>query len=58
MEKDYIQLIQWDILGIKIDSKLNWKSHVNTIATKLNQANAILYKVTDFVNANILKSIY
>ena len=35
-------------LGIKIDSKLNWKSHVN----------AMLYKVRDFVNPNILKSIY
>ena len=45
-------------LGVKIDSKLNWNSHVNAIATKLNQANAMLYKVRDFVNANILKSIY
>ena len=35
-------------LGIKIDSKLNWKSHVN----------AMLYKIRDFVNPNILKSIY
>ena len=23
-------------LGVKTDSKLNWKSHVNAIATKLN----------------------
>ena len=45
-------------LGVKIDGKLNWKSHVNAAATKLNQANAMLYKVRDFVNPNILKSIY
>ena len=45
-------------LGVKTDSKLNWKSHVNAIATKLNWANAMLYKVRDFVNANVLKSIY
>ena len=44
--------------GVKIDSKLNWKSHVNATATKLNRANATLYKVRDFANANILKSIY
>ena len=44
-------------LGVKIDSNLNWKSHVNAIATKLNGGNVILYKVRDFVNANILKSI-
>ena len=58
MEKDYIQLISVRYLGVKTDSKLNWKSHVNAIATKLNIANAMLYKVRDFVNANILKSIY
>ena len=45
-------------LGVKIDSKLNWKSHINATATKLNRANTMLYKVIDFVNANILKSIY
>ena len=45
-------------LGVKIDSKLNWKSHVNAIATKVNRANAMLYKIKDFVNAYILKSIY
>ena len=45
-------------IGVKIDDKLNWKSHVNTIAKKLNRANAMLYKVRDFVNANILKSVY
>ena len=53
MEKDYIQLIQ-----VKIDSKLNRKSHVNAIAKKLNSANTMLYKVRDFVDANILKTIY
>ena len=45
-------------LGVKIDSKLTWKCHVNATATKLNQANAMLYKVRDFINANILISIY
>ena len=41
-------------LGIKTDSKSNWKSHGNAIATKLNQTNVMLY----FVNADILKSLY
>ena len=45
-------------IGVKTDIKLNWKSHVNATATKLNQASAMLYKVRDSVNANILKSIY
>ena len=42
-------------LGVKIDSKLNWNSHVNAIATKLNRPNAMLYEVRDFVNANVDK---
>ena len=31
-------------LGVKIDNELNWKSHINAIATKLNRANVMLYK--------------
>ena len=42
-------------LEVKFDSKLNWKSHANVTVTKLNRANAMLYNVRDFVNANILK---
>ena len=45
-------------LGVKINSKLNWKSHIDAIAKKLDWANTMLYKVKDFVNANILKLIY
>ena len=37
-------------LGIRIDSKLNWKSHIDDITLKLINANAMLYKVRDFVN--------
>ena len=43
-------------LGVKIDNKLNWKSHVNTIAARLNRTNTMFCKVRDFVNANVLKS--
>ena len=44
---------QWNNLDLKIDSKLNWKSHVTIIATKLKQANTMLYRVRDFINENI-----
>ena len=54
MEKRLYPTDSVKYLGVKIDSKLNWKSLVNTTATKLNQANAMLYKVRDFVNADIL----
>ena len=42
-------------LGIKIDQNLNWKDHINDIAVKLNRANALLVKITNFVNI-ILKT--
>ena len=45
-------------LGIRIDNKLNLKAHINGIALKLIRANAMFYKVRDFVDAGILKSIY
>ena len=45
-------------LGIKIDQYLNWEDHINNIAIKLNTANAILYKVRQFVNERTLISIY
>ena len=45
-------------LGIRIDNKLNWKAHSNDITLKLIRANAMPYKVRDFVGAGISKSIY
>ena len=45
-------------LGIRIDSKLDWKAYIDDIALKLIRANAMLYKVRDFVNVGILKAIY
>ena len=45
-------------LGIKIDQNLNWKDHINDIAVKLNRANVLLFKIKNFVNIIILKTIY
>ena len=45
-------------LGIKIDQNLNWKDHINDIAVKLNRANALLFKIKNFGNIVILKTIY
>ena len=50
--------------GIKIDQCLNWKDHINNmklksiIAIKLNEANAMLYKVRQFGNEKTLISVY
>ena len=42
-------------LGIKIDESLTWSEHINDIAIKLKQANAVLYKVKEFVNTMVVK---
>ena len=45
-------------LGINIDENLTWIDHNYDIAIKLNRANAMLFRVREFVNIKILKSIY
>ena len=45
-------------LGLKIDENLNWKDQTPDNVTKLNQANALLYKITNCVSFNTLKTIY
>ena len=45
-------------LGIKIDENLTWIDHINDTAIKLNGANAMLFKVREFVNIKTPKSIY
>ena len=41
-----------------ISDILYQKDHINDIAVKLNRANALLFKIGNFVNITILKTIY
>ena len=45
-------------LGIKIDRFLHWQDQVNSIAVKLNRANALLLKIRNYVNMKTLRNIY
>ena len=45
-------------LGIKIDRFLHWHDQVNSIAVKLNTANALLLKIRNYVNTKTLRNIY
>ena len=45
-------------LGIKIVQNMDSKDHINDIAVKLNRANTLLFKIRNFVNITILKTIY
>ena len=52
---DSIPQILLNILALKL---INWKHHVSDIAIKLNRANALLFKIRNFLNINTLKTIY
>ena len=45
-------------LGLKIDENLNWHHHINDLAAKLNRANALLFRIRNYVNQKVLRSIY
>ena len=45
-------------LGIFIDSHLNWKSHVNYIAKKINRSIGILSKLRYYLDRHILITLY
>ena len=45
-------------LGVKIDESLNWYHHINDLAAKLNRANVLLFKIRNYVNQKLLRSIY
>ena len=45
-------------LGIKIDENITSIDHINDTAIKLSRANAMLFKVREFVNIKISKPVY
>ena len=45
-------------LGVKMDENLDWKDQTYDVVTKLNRANALLYKIINCVSVNTLKVIY
>ena len=44
--------------GVKINEHLNWYQHKNDLAAKLHRANVFLFKIRNYVNQKILRSIY
>ena len=45
-------------LCVFIDENLNWKIHINEISSKLIKGNAMLSKLQNYVNKDILLSVY
>ena len=45
-------------LGLIIDDKLDWKSHVNYICKKVSKACGILSKLRHCINLDTLRTVY
>ena len=46
------------LLGIHIDSNLSWKQHVTILKGKLSKCLYILYKCSDSLESDSLKTLY
>ena len=45
-------------LGVIIDNKLDWKTHIQAVNTKLSKGIGLLSRVRHYVPKNVLKSLY
>jgi len=45
-------------LGVIVDEKLTWSSHLKHIETKLAFASSVIYKTRNIFPINTLKSLY
>ena len=46
------------LLGIIIDSKLNWPDHINHNKNKISKYIGIFYKIRNFIDKNTLPNLY
>ena len=52
------QTDQITYLGVIIDSKLNWKPHLDSISNKISSGCWALYKLKKYLNKKSLKQVY
>ena len=45
-------------LGVLIDNKLNWKSHIEHVKTKVSRGNGMISRIRYFVNEQCLLNLY
>ena len=49
---------QLKYLGVIIDSKLNWISHITYVKNKISKGIGIMFKARDYSNTNCLSNLY
>jgi Reverse transcriptase (RNA-dependent DNA polymerase) len=45
-------------LGVMLDDKLSWKSHINLIASKLARSIGVIYRARSVLNISLLRLLY
>ena len=46
------------MLGVVIDDKLNWKSHILSVRSKLSKCGAILYRASSLIKKHSMHILY
>ena len=54
--KKLYQADSFKYLGIHLDKYVTWKHQINSVATKLNKANAIISKIRHYVDIKTFKN--
>ena len=44
-------------LGVTIDSRLTWKSHIHDVSNKISKISGIIYRVRHLLNDDCIKHI-
>lgn len=52
------QVNEVKFLGVTLDNLLKWKSHIDTIKTKLSRICGIMYRTRNYMNTESRKQIY
>ena len=55
---DINEIEYMEYLGVLVDSSLNWKHHISTLAKKISRAIGIMYKLRPFLPLNVMKNVY
>ena len=53
-----IKVNNFKFLGVTIDEKLTWKSHIYHISTKISQITGIIYRIRNSISSDCLRLIY
>ena len=52
------QVKEAKLLGVIIDNKLNWKSHIENVINKISNVTGVVYRIRNLCDAHSMKHVY